>query len=127
MTENKENKRKIGNIGEDAVVRFLIRNGCRVVCRNYTVKGGEIDIIAEDGKHTHIVEVKLRRGNKENAMTAIDERKLEKLTYTAECFIRDESFPEEIRGLPLVFDAAEVYLSENEAVVRYHANIFAHL
>ena len=40
-------RRKAGNIGEDAVCGFLVRHGYKIIKRNFTVRGGEIDIIAE--------------------------------------------------------------------------------
>ena len=40
-------RRKAGNIGEDAVCGFLVRHGYEIIKRNFTVRGGEIDIIAE--------------------------------------------------------------------------------
>ena len=38
-------RRKAGNIGEDAVCGFLVRHGYEIIKRNFTVRGGEIDII----------------------------------------------------------------------------------
>lgn len=54
-------RREIGNAGEDIVCVFLEKNGYTVLERNYTVRGGEIDIIAEKNDVIAFVEVKLRR------------------------------------------------------------------
>ena len=38
-----------GNICEGVVCKWLEQKGCKILARNYTVKGGELDIIAVDG------------------------------------------------------------------------------
>ena len=53
----------IGNLGEDEAVRILKKQGYIIIERNYTVRGGEIDIIARDGEYICFVEVKLRKSN----------------------------------------------------------------
>ncbi len=53
--------RAIGNIGEDYAVKILKKNKYRIIERNFTVRGGEIDIIAKNGEYLVFVEVKLRK------------------------------------------------------------------
>lgn len=53
----------IGKLGEDEAAKILKKHGYIVLERNYTVRGGEIDIIARDGEYTCFVEVKLRKNN----------------------------------------------------------------
>lgn len=52
--------RQTGRQGENAACDKLIRDGYTVIRKNYTVPGGEIDIIAEDDKYIVFVEVKYR-------------------------------------------------------------------
>lgn len=53
--------RSIGRIGEDIAVKYLTEcKGARILSRNFTVRGGEIDIVAEIGEVIAFVEVKLR-------------------------------------------------------------------
>lgn len=54
----KTEKRKIGDIGEALVARFLEKRGYRIVERNYLRKWGEIDIVAGKDKVLHFIEVK---------------------------------------------------------------------
>ncbi len=49
---------KIGEIGEDVAVKFLMKHGFLVLDRNYTKKWGEIDIVAQKGKTLYFIEVK---------------------------------------------------------------------
>lgn len=51
-------KQKIGEIGENIAVKFLMKRGFSIVDRNYTKKWGEIDIIAEKERKLYFVEVK---------------------------------------------------------------------
>jgi putative endonuclease len=49
---------KIGELGENIAERFLIRNGFKIIERNYTRYYGEIDIICGKSNKTHFIEVK---------------------------------------------------------------------
>ena len=49
---------KIGEVGENIAVRFLMKHSFSILDRNYTKKWGELDIIAEKDKKLHFVEVK---------------------------------------------------------------------
>jgi len=50
-----------GKLGEEAVCGYLREHGYNVAERNYRIKGGEIDIIAENGDYLAFVEVKSRK------------------------------------------------------------------
>lgn len=50
-----------GKLGEESVCRYLTERGYIISARNYRIKGGEIDIIAENGDYIAFVEVKSRR------------------------------------------------------------------
>ncbi len=56
--DNRTEKRKVGDIGENCACAFLEKRGFRIVERNYLRKWGEIDIVAEKGGRVHFVEVK---------------------------------------------------------------------
>ena len=49
---------KIGEIGENIAVKFLVKHGFSILDRNYTKKWGEIDIVAEKSKKLYFIEVK---------------------------------------------------------------------
>jgi len=51
-------KQKIGEMGENIAVKFLMKHGFSILGRNYTKKWGEIDIIAEKTTKIYFVEVK---------------------------------------------------------------------
>lgn len=49
-----------GRYGEDLACNFLKKQGYKILKRNYRIRGGEIDIVAEDGNTLVFVEVKAR-------------------------------------------------------------------
>ncbi len=55
------NKRALGNNQEEAAVAYLKEAGYQIIARNYQIRGGEIDIIAQDGETLCFVEVRSRR------------------------------------------------------------------
>lgn len=52
------NKRKKGKYFEDTVCRYLAKNGYEIIDQNFTIWGGEIDIIAKKDERIIFVEVK---------------------------------------------------------------------
>ena len=51
-------KQKIGEIGENIAVKFLVKHSFSILDRNYTKKWGEIDIVAEKDDKLYFIEVK---------------------------------------------------------------------
>lgn len=58
QVDNRTEKRKLGDIGENCACEYLKRQGYQIIERNYLRKWGEIDIIARKGPVLHFVEVK---------------------------------------------------------------------
>ena len=56
--DNRTEKRKLGDIGENVACDFLKRRGFEIIERNYLRKWGEIDIIARKSNVVHFIEVK---------------------------------------------------------------------
>ena len=55
--------RELGEIGEIRACEFLSRKGLRILDRNWRIKSGEIDIVAEQDSVIVFVEVKTRRSS----------------------------------------------------------------
>lgn len=53
-----------GQIGEDLAADFLKKQKYKIIDRNYRIRGGEIDIIALDGKTLVYIEVKTRTSHR---------------------------------------------------------------
>lgn len=80
--------RKTGNIGEDFICEKLLEKGYNILARNYTIKGGEIDIIASKDDIIAFVEVKTRKINSlSSGYDAVDSKKIKRIIKTAEDYI----------------------------------------
>ena len=115
------NKREIGNIGEDAVCKFLEANLYKVIRRNYTIRGGEIDIIAENDEIIAFVEVKSRARNPlVSGAEAITKAKMLHIIKTAERYLNSFSSDKQPR-----FDVAVVEIDNGRAsIIQYLENAF---
>lgn len=114
-------RRKAGNIGEDAVCGFLVRHGYEIIKRNFTVRGGEIDIIAEKADIIAFVEVKTRTvGSMTSAEEAVDLRKQRLIITTAQAYLQNAAQPLQCR-----FDVAVVETEGGKVKkLRYYVNAF---
>ena len=114
-------RRKAGNIGEDAVCGFLVRHGYEIIKRNFTVRGGEIDIIAEKADIIAFVEVKTRTiGSMTSAEEAVDLRKQRLIIRTAQAYLQNVAQPLQCR-----FDVASVETEGGKVKkLRYYVNAF---
>jgi len=76
-------KNELGATGEEIAVRYLKSLGYRIIARNYRVRLGEIDIIAEQGRDLVFVEVKTRSdalfGSPFESVTLPKQKKLSKV------------------------------------------------
>lgn len=59
--DNRTEKRRTGDLGENLACEFLRRRGFKIVDRNYLRKWGELDIVAKKQDIIHFIEVKTVR------------------------------------------------------------------
>jgi putative endonuclease len=84
-------KRFLGGFGEDEAVKFLKKNGYRILERNYRCRFGEIDIIAREKAAIVFVEVKaVTPGNTESAADTVTPRKQKHIQRCAELYLAGE-------------------------------------
>ncbi len=116
------NAKNIGNNGENAVCDFLVRNGYEIIKRNFTIKGGEIDIIAMKGNVVAFVEVKTRKpGSLEDGESAITYKKKCFIIKTAETYVDKFGKDDDIYR----FDVAVVIADKGEIKkIKYYAGAF---
>lgn len=86
--------RSLGRAGESIACDYLVKNGFLVTRKNYTVRGGEIDIIAENEKYIIFVEVKTRSAGRSiekygRGASAVDLKKREHFLFSAKKYLRD--------------------------------------
>ena len=79
---------KKGMEAEEFVCTWLRKKHCRILARNFTVRGGEIDIIAEDSRFLRLVEVKERMsGSLTGAAESVTPLKQKRLTLAASAYL----------------------------------------
>ena len=99
---------KIGEIGENIAVRFLVKHGFLILDRNYTKKWGEIDIVAEKSGKLYFVEVKSVSHETSNTSRPEDNMhpwKLKRMARTIQTYLlsKDRSEKEWQGGLLVLF------------------------
>ena len=76
-------KKDLGKKGEELALRFLKKNGYRLIEKNYVCKLGEMDIIAKEKDTLAFIEVKTRTsatfGPPQLAVNAAKQRQLSKV------------------------------------------------
>ncbi len=98
-----------GKYGEDTAVNYLIKNGYKILERNYHFsRYGEIDIIALDGGTLCFIEVKTRSSNRFGTpFESITKTKLDKIRKTAYFYMQNT--PVNFTGFRI--DAVSVFLA----------------
>ncbi len=78
-----------GNKGEDLACQHLKKQGYKILGRNYRIRGGEIDIIAQDQKYLVFVEVKTRWSHEYGLpIEAMTKWKIKNLLKTAQFYLQ---------------------------------------
>ncbi len=82
------NHRDVQKIGEDAAAALLVAEGWTVLHRNWSLRLGELDIVARQGDWLAFVEVKARRGPVFfDPALGVDARKQRQLRRVAEAYL----------------------------------------
>lgn len=113
---------KSGIWGEIYAARYLRDNGCDLLTANYSVRMGEIDLIACEGGFICFVEVKTRSTNTlHRPLEAVDESKKHRIILTASTYMAASKCTLQPR-----FDVAEVWLEDDYSLSRinYIKNAF---
>lgn len=86
MSNEGNDNQTLGKQGENIAVAYLKGKKFVIIERNFRCKGGEVDIIARDGKTLVFVEVKARRtmsfGPPQLAVTPFKQRQISKAALT---------------------------------------------
>jgi putative endonuclease len=118
LTRERKNK---GAWGEDRAAEFLVREGYRILERNYRCFLGEMDIIAREGRTVVFVEVKTRSSERFGLpQEAIGPQKQRRMTAIALCYLKAHG----LLGAPARFDVAAVRLGEGGEKVTLYKNAF---
>jgi putative endonuclease len=116
-------KKKLGRWGERRCESFLKKKGFRKLARNYSCRGGEIDLIMVDSDGTVVfVEVKTRADEDlTSAESAITSAKKARLTKAASYFLATHN----IKDRPFRFDVVAIVLGQKgRPQIRHYENAF---
>jgi putative endonuclease len=111
----KKEPETLGEIGEKIAVKFLKKNGYKILERNFKNplgrRLGEIDIIAKEKNEIVFVEVKARKSGSEDIFPEerINHDKLHKLSKIAEHYLKSRK----IFDRPYRFDAVTVNIEDD--------------
>ena len=99
-------KKLLGGAGEKQAVKFLKKKGYKILCVNFRISVGEIDIIAKDGETVVFIEVKTRSSDAFGRPSeAVDDKKRRKYVKVAQAYLV-KNYGE--TDIPCRFDVVEV-------------------
>lgn len=115
--------KRLGRWGQNRAEQYLRRRSHRTIARNFSFRGGELDLVMADAGGTLVfVEVKTRQNEDYlPARTAVTYKKQQKISRTAKCFLKQFK----ISDRPLRFDIITVILPEKgRPLIQHYPNAF---
>lgn len=114
-------RQRLGQCGEETVVRYLEKNGYTILTKNYRCKIGEIDIIARDGADLVFIEVKTRSGlGYGSPAAAVTLRKQRQITRAAQWYLAEQ----QLFDVPARFDVISVLYGKTNQQIDHINNAF---
>jgi putative endonuclease len=112
----------LGRAGEAQAARFLEAQGYVLLARNWRIREGELDIVAQEGDTLAFVEVKTRRTHTHGAgEESIDARKQQRLAQLAERFLAAHP---DLAYRQCRFDVVVIDYTQRPAQIRLYRNAF---
>ena len=116
----KRSTRQIGELGEEAVCRYLTERGFEILEKNYTFRHLEIDIIAKNETYLVFCEVKTRKEGsfprfEARPSTAVNEEKRSNLLRCAKQYLLAHFGTDHPPELQPRMDVAEVWYTDQTA------------
>ncbi|MXR37890.1 YraN family protein [Craterilacuibacter sinensis] len=94
-----------GVAAEDRALRYLQKQGLRLVERNWHCRGGELDLVMREGVYWVFVEVRLRTSSRfGSALQSIDGRKCARLVHAASLYLSEKHIDAPCRFDAVVFE-----------------------
>jgi putative endonuclease len=104
-----EDSEDLGDKGEEIAVAYLLKEGYRIIERNYHFGHKEVDIIARQGDEIVIVEVKTREGDYyEEPWEAVSNQKIRNIVEVADAWLIRNNIDLETR-----FDVISIIFSDD--------------
>lgn len=115
-------KKRIGQLGEDKACLYLMKNGYKIIDRNFYCKQGEIDIVAVSKTNELVfVEVKTRRSLNYGApCESVTYFKVKHIIASSKYYIYLNHF----YNLPVRYDVIEIFTNNNNYKINHIINAF---
>lgn len=108
LSVKKKTRAELGRIAEDHAARYLQSRGYRIRERNFRTRGGEVDIIAEQGGTLAFVEVRARSSpDFMSPMESVTPTKQRRVARAASLYISTRERRERL----MRFDVIEVHVT----------------
>ena len=99
----------------------MIKNGYKILEKNFKVKCGEIDIIAKDNDEYVFIEVKTRTSKKYGMpVEAVDNNKKKHIVNVSRYYI----YKNYLQNCCIRYDIIEVYRDKNDCIINHIKNVF---
>jgi putative endonuclease len=103
-----------GRIGEDDALDYLLRQGLKLVERNFRCKGGEIDLILQQDDTLVFVEVRKRANDRHGgAAASVTTRKQARLITAAQIYLQRYKAPPACRFDVIAIDGTALSWLKN--------------
>lgn len=114
MSRIKTCARVLGEKGEDTAAAWYVKDGWRIVARNWTCREGELDIVAIKDDVVVFCEVKSRASDRfADPALAVDYRKQQKLRKAAFRWLARQPWHEQLRFDVAIVLRGQVRIIEN--------------
>jgi putative endonuclease len=116
------NASNLGKFGEELAVKHLIKNGYRILHRNWGLHHGyELDIVATNGAELIFIEVKTRSSTTfQRPEEAVNEQKVRRICMAAHGYVRKFDI-----NMPYRFDIIAIIYNNHENIeIKHIKNAF---
>jgi putative endonuclease len=114
-------KQAIGREGEEIAEKYLKKQGCKILERNYRCPTGEVDLIVTDRKVIVFVEVKMRSGSRFGVpIESVHPQKQRRLIKAALWFLSQYN----LHDREARFDVIGISAAGNKPVIEHIRNAF---
>lgn len=116
------NHNDLGQKGEELAVDFLLKQGYKILSRNYSFQKAEVDIIAQNEDVLAIVEVKTRSTNVfGNPQDFLKPKQIQRIVKAVDHFVTSHQLDVEVR-----FDIIAIVKNGNHFDIEHLENAYYH-
>ncbi|MFB9053179.1 YraN family protein [Formosa undariae] len=113
---------KLGKLGEEEAVHFLLKNGYQIIERNYRYQRAEVDILAKKGDVLAVVEVKTRSSTDfGNPQDFVKPKQIQRLVTAVDAYVTSNNLDVEVR-----FDIIAIVSSKKGLELEHLEDAFYH-